>query len=52
MYILHNKQISRSRVELELLINLDMHLFIEREMRGGISIVSKYYIFKGQQQAG
>ena len=30
-------------VELELLTDLEMHLFVEREVRGGISMVSKRY---------
>ena len=33
--------LKKTGVELELLTDLDMHLFIEREMRGGISTVSK-----------
>ena len=30
-----------TQIDLELLIDLDMHLFIEKGMRGGISMVSK-----------
>ena len=33
--------LKKTRVELDLLTDLDMHLFIERRMRGGISMVSK-----------
>jgi len=33
--------VKKTGVELELLTDLDMHLFIERGMRGGISMVSK-----------
>ena len=33
----------KTRVELELLTELEMHLFIERGMRGGISMASKTY---------
>ena len=33
----------KTEVELELLTDLDMHLFVERGMRGGISMVSKRY---------
>ena len=33
----------KTGVELELLTNIDMHLFVERGMRGGISMVSKRY---------
>ena len=33
--------LKKAGVELELLMDLDMHLFIERGMRGGISTVSK-----------
>ena len=33
----------KTGVELELLTDMDMHLFIERGMRGGISMVNKQY---------
>lgn len=33
----------KTGVELELFIGLEMHLFVERGMRGGISMVSKRY---------
>jgi len=33
--------LKKTGVELDLLTDLDMHLFIERGMRGGISMVSK-----------
>ena len=35
--------LKKTGVKLELLTNLDMHLMIERGMRGGISMVSKRY---------
>ena len=35
--------LKKTGVELELLADLDMHLFIDRGMRGGISIASKRY---------
>ena len=35
--------VKKTGVELELLTDLDMHLMIERGMRGGISMVSKRY---------
>ena len=38
-------------IELELLKDLDIHLFIERGMQGGISM-SECYISTGHQYAG
>jgi len=35
--------LKKTGVELELLTDLDVHLFIERGMRGGISMVGKRY---------
>ncbi|KAL9969009.1 hypothetical protein ACROYT_G021166 [Oculina patagonica] len=35
--------LKKTRVELELLTEFEMHLFIERGLRGGISMVSKRY---------
>lgn len=35
--------LKKMKVELELLILNDMHLFVEQELRGGISIPSKRY---------
>ena len=35
--------LKKTGVKLELLTDMDMCLFIEREMRGGISMVSKRY---------
>ena len=35
--------LKKTGVELELLTDLEMHLFVERGMRGGISMVSKRY---------
>jgi len=43
--------LKKTGVELELLTDLDMHLFIERRMRGEISMVGKRYA-KGKQSAG
>ena len=30
-------------IELELVSDIDMHLFVEKEMRGGISYIDKRY---------
>ena len=30
-------------IELELVSDIDMHLFVEKEMRGGISYIAKRY---------
>ena len=35
--------LKKTGVELELLTDMDMHLMIERGMRGGISMASKQY---------
>ena len=35
--------LKKTEVELELLTDYEMHLFVERGMRGGISMVSKRY---------
>ena len=31
------------RIELKLILNIDMYLFIEKSMRGGISYIAKRY---------
>ena len=36
--------LKKTGAELELLTDQDMHLFIAREMRGRISMVSKHYV--------
>ena len=33
-----------TRIELELILDIGMHLVIEKEMRGGISDIAKRYI--------
>ena len=38
-----NAMLKMTNVELEKISNLDMHLFIEKRMRGGISCSSKRY---------
>ena len=37
------RALEKDGVELELFTDLEMHLFVERGMRGGISMVSKRY---------
>jgi len=39
-----NALLKKTGMELELLADQEMHLFIERGIRGGISMVSKSYI--------
>ena len=43
--------LKKTGVELELMTDLNMHLFIERGMRGGMSMVSKT-LLQGEQSAG